>query len=84
MSALVKHATVLHWFEDAQQRDFMARDPRRVPTGPQLFTSEAVAPDTSAYGSVVRLEYETWQDMGGPLTITVTVEPGDRLNEDPK
>lgn len=23
---------------------------------------------------------EQWNDMGSPLTITVTVEPGDRLN----
>jgi hypothetical protein len=27
------------------------------------------------------ISYETWEDMGKPPTITVSVEPGDKLNE---
>lgn len=26
------------------------------------------------------MEYDAWEDMGRPDTITLTVEPGDRLN----
>lgn len=29
---------------------------------------------------VIDLPYDVWQDMDRPETITVTVEPGDRLN----
>jgi hypothetical protein len=30
----------------------------------------------------VTIDYATWQDLGEPETITVTIEPGDRLNEE--
>jgi hypothetical protein len=30
----------------------------------------------------VVIDYETWRDMGTPEAITVTIEPGDRLNEE--
>jgi hypothetical protein len=30
----------------------------------------------------VRLTADRWHDMGSPETITVTIEPGDRLNEE--
>ena len=26
---------------------------------------------------------EKWEDLGRPLQITITIEPGDRLNDDP-
>ena len=78
MTALVKHATVLHWFESLNRNPWL----RGEHMGPQTFVSEEPVPDTETPGVVIRVPYETWQDMGGPLTITVTVEPGDRLNED--
>lgn len=28
------------------------------------------------------LPFETWEDMGSPMTITITVEPGDKLNKE--
>jgi hypothetical protein len=30
----------------------------------------------------VCLDADTWRDLGSPDVITVTIEPGDRLNED--
>lgn len=32
-------------------------------------------------GPIVTLSDERWQDMGAPKVITVTIEPGDRLND---
>lgn len=29
----------------------------------------------------VTLDREVWDDMGSPVVITVTVEPGDQLND---
>lgn len=28
----------------------------------------------------LRVPKDVWEDMGAPATITVTIEPGDRLN----
>ena len=28
------------------------------------------------------MEYDTWEEMGRPNTVTVTIEPGDRLNQE--
>lgn len=38
--------------------------------------------DEDGQRRVVELESDAWEDMGRPHTITVTIEPGDRLNED--
>lgn len=32
---------------------------------------------------VVRIERQKWRDFGCPDQVTVTIEPGDRLNDDP-
>ena len=31
--------------------------------------------------STATLDAESWEDMGEPTVITVTIEPGDKLNE---
>jgi hypothetical protein len=31
---------------------------------------------------VVSLDHDVWEDMGKPETITVTIEPGDLLNQE--
>lgn len=35
-----------------------------------------------ADGALVLLEPDEWDDMGQPTEITITIEPGDRLNEE--
>ena len=37
--------------------------------------------DTSDRLRGFNMEENDWNDMGSPLEITVTVEPGDRLND---
>ena len=85
MSTLTEHAVVLRWYESMNQgADFFVRDRRALNTGPQMFVTEENAEgDYAAFssGTVLRMEYETWQDMGGPTEITVTVRPGDHLND---
>lgn len=31
----------------------------------------------------VFVDVDRWRDMGAPTVVTVTVEPGDRLNDEP-
>lgn len=36
--------------------------------------------DTHAYHRRVYIDHNTWDDLGRPDTITVSIEPGDTLN----
>lgn len=38
--------------------------------------------DEAGRRRTLQMEYDVWVDMGRPQTITVTVEPGDHLNQD--
>lgn len=38
--------------------------------------------DTNVIQRTVELDAEDWEEMGRPETITVTIEPGDRLNDE--
>jgi hypothetical protein len=39
-------------------------------------------PDEDARDSSLALDFGVWDEMGRPETITVMVEPGDKLNEE--
>lgn len=41
----------------------------------------AIAEDSNAILREVYLDMETYQDLGEPDTITITIEPGDTLND---
>lgn len=75
---LTKHQTVLHWYE-SMNRDW-SRPDDHTPTGPQFFATEEVPLHAASVATVIKLDYDVWQDMGGAVDITVTVEPGDMLN----
>lgn len=77
---LTKHRVVLRWYESMNRGFEYHPGERRTPTGPQVFVAEEAPQGAMFVGTVVRLEYDAWQDMGGPAEITVTVEPGDLLN----
>ena len=72
-------ATVLtlHWHE-ANNRPFQATfDPSRSTyTGPQIFTdsTEPTPQGVRSPDNFIRLDYETWQALGGPIQLRVTVE----------
>ena len=36
--------------------------------------------DGNEISRAITLAYQDWMDMGWPKTVTVTIEPGDRLN----
>lgn len=38
-----------------------------------------VGPDEG--GWVLEFDHDRWEEMGHPRTITVTIEPGDKLND---
>lgn len=81
MSVVIKHSVVLHWFESLN--NYPERYPPLARIGePQIFTTEETPPYSPPPGTGLRLDYDAWQEMGGPTVITVTVEPGDRLNDE--
>lgn len=45
-----------------------------------LVDDEAVFSDDGDNPKFLHLPGEVWDDMGTPTQITVTIEPGDRLN----
>jgi hypothetical protein len=58
-----------------------------APTGESAVFSNIPAEDTDpndvdprGFATVI-MHHEAWEDMGEPNRITVTVEPGDHLNE---
>ena len=64
----------LYWHEDAQRRWQVVDDPETL-TGPQMFSAEpARGPYAASVGTVVRLEYDVWQALGGPVEIAVSIE----------
>jgi hypothetical protein len=68
-----KHQVVLHWFESMNRN---MRSFESIPsTGPQMFAAKETDPLSIVEGTVVRMEYDAWQDIGGPTTVRVTVEP---------
>ena len=38
--------------------------------------------DTGEIDTLSIIEKDTWLDMGAPYQITLTIEPGDRLNDE--
>jgi hypothetical protein len=72
MSKLIVHHTVLHY----NGIIFRGQDFRPIPTFVTRHEDREVEAHTE-----VELDYDTWILMGAPRgPITVTVEPGDRLN----
>jgi hypothetical protein len=72
-----ERTVTLRWFESVNGGDrFALRGFAPVHTGPQMFVATETPPDParSIPGTVVRLDYDVWQDMGGPAEITVTVK----------
>jgi hypothetical protein len=66
MGDLTKTRVVLHLFGEIH------------PAGPVIFSdAEDQDPDVT---ETVYLPLEVWREMGEPDSVTVTVEPGDRLN----
>ena len=45
-----------------------------------FITFDADLNDTGEIDRVVEITEEAWVDMGTPTVVTVTIEPGDRLN----
>jgi hypothetical protein len=65
--------TTLHWNEDLQREPYPSRSDY-TPQGPQMFTEQLERDRLSTIrGTVVRLEYDVWQALGGPTTIEVEV-----------
>lgn len=63
-------------------RSFVAISPRRYEDTNNLTCVEFV-PDEATENNYVGLVMDSysWKDMGSPSTMTVTIEPGDKLNE---
>lgn len=70
MNTLSKMQAVMH--RTSFQRDLVDRRSAVV--------FEAREDDLGTIEKEVSIELSAWQDMGEPDTITVTIEPGDRLN----
>lgn len=66
---MTKHVTV------------MVRTP--TPDGSIVFEPESSEDDPALWQESLLIEASMWDDLGQPSTITVTVEPGDRLNDEP-
>jgi len=50
--------------------------------GVGLVTFERILDEQDEPQRRVRIDVAAWHDLGEPDVITVTIEPGDRLNED--
>lgn len=37
-------------------------------------------PDSDDYYRQIQIDRTTFEDLGSPLIVTITIEPGDRLN----
>lgn len=47
------------------------------------FTSPSEVEDEDTIDTdIVSIPAALWQDMGSPSTVTITIEPGDRLNNE--
>jgi hypothetical protein len=55
------------------------QDSRGVQTSAQIFMEDS---EDRARANAHWLHHEVWVDMGEPDTITITIEPGDKLNEE--
>lgn len=48
----------------------------------QIFFAYEADGDETTRMHELQMDLGVWRDMGGPETITVTIEPGDKLNEE--
>lgn len=84
MSDVVKTMTVKKDGQMARTRQVLnlVNVPRGVEVVARFFREHADDPSDDTLGlEYIEIERSEWEDLGEPETITVTVEPGNTLND---
>lgn len=82
VTTLSRTRTVLNRVRSVEVTDASGRDLGVIgePAG-RGFYAQPAEPGEDARRHIVIVDADVYEDMGRPDTITVTIEPGDRLNE---
>lgn len=66
----------------SKSRSVLEREPNWRDCGDETVWFESVNEDTDLVDRSITFSIKDWVDMGSPETITITIEPGDRLNDE--